>query len=163
MSNRKKQFKLNGNDLKIAMTRGGAVPLDKFQSEKKIEAGEVEQGMRFNHGKLEWDLVSFKSLEPLVKVLMYGAHKYSVFEDEAGNKFPGYKIPMSEAGNYKLVSSGANNWKKGLPLNKILESLTRHLVELKEVADCDEESKLQHIGHILCNAMFYSYFVNVKK
>lgn len=33
-------------------------------------------GSRFNKGKLKWSLVSMKALEPMVKVLMFGAEKY---------------------------------------------------------------------------------------
>ena len=37
---------------------------------------EKEKGSRFNQGKLRWSLVHFKSLEPLVRVLEFGAKKY---------------------------------------------------------------------------------------
>lgn len=37
-------------------------------------------GLRYNTGKLKWSLVDYPSLEPLVKVLEFGAEKYSKFE-----------------------------------------------------------------------------------
>lgn len=40
---------------------------------------------------------------------------------------------------------------------EILNSLMRHLVLLMDDEEIDSESWLEHIGHILCNAMFYSY------
>lgn len=86
-------------------------------------------GIRFNKNKLRWGLVHYKSLEPLVRVLMFGADKY---DDD--------------------------NWKKGMKKKEILESLQRHLAELIDGQTHDEESKMHHIGHILANAMFYSYF-----
>lgn len=89
----------------------------------------MDKALRYNKDKLKWSLVNFPALEPMVEVLMFGASKYS-----------------------------PNNWKKGLKQEEILESLQRHMNELYEGNLYDDESKLKHIGHILCNAMFYSYF-----
>lgn len=33
----------------------------------------VETGSRYNEGKLKWSYVPFKALEPMVRVLMFGA------------------------------------------------------------------------------------------
>lgn len=84
---------------------------------------------RFNEGKLKWSLVDYKALEPLVRVLEYGANKYS-----------------------------ADNWKKGLDKKEILESTMRHLIALISDQPLDDESKLEHEGHVLANMMFYSHF-----
>lgn len=89
---------------------------------------------RFNEGKLRWSLVSWKALQPMVKVLEFGATKYS-----------------------------DHNWKKGLKYTEICESLQRHLNAFVEGENDDPESKLSHIGHILCNAMFLSYMYLFKK
>lgn len=93
-----------------------------------------EQGVRENSGKLKWSLVSMRSLAPMVRVLMFGAQKY---ED--------------------------HNWKKGLKYTEICESLQRHLNSFMEGKDNDSESKLSHVGHILCNAMFLSYMTLFRK
>lgn len=90
-----------------------------------------EKGLRYNDGKRKWSLVHFKSLEPLVEVLEFGAKKYA-----------------------------PENWKKGLDKKEILESMMRHLMSLMDGEALDPESKKHHIGHIMCNAMFYSYFDN---
>lgn len=90
-------------------------------------------GLRYNTGKLQWSLIDYKSLEPLVKVLEFGAEKYS-----------------------------ADNWKKGLYTREIIESLLRHTYALLEGEDNDQESTLPHIGHILANAMFLSFMLNNK-
>lgn len=87
-----------------------------------------EKSLRYNEGKLKWSLVHFKSIEPMVRVLMFGAAKYS-----------------------------PNNWKKGLDRDEILESMQRHLAALIDGEENDKESKLHHIGHIMCNCMFYSF------
>ena len=94
---------------------------------------ENKKADRFNDGKLKWSLVHFESLNPMVKVLEFGAQKYS-----------------------------ADNWKKGLDKKEILESMMRHLTALMDGQEKDPESGLHHIGHIQCNAMFYSYFLNKK-
>lgn len=83
---------------------------------------------RFNVGKTRWSLMDFESLEPLVQVLEFGATKYS-----------------------------RDNWKKGMPVSEICDSLLRHLIAFMSGEDDDKESNLPHIGHILCNAMFLSY------
>lgn len=90
----------------------------------------LDQAMRFNNGKLQWTLMDFPSFEPMIKVLMYGAHKYA-----------------------------RDNWKKGSSKTEILDSLLRHVAELTQGNLMDDESKLEHIGHLMCNAMFYSYFI----
>lgn len=93
-----------------------------------------EKSLRFNQGKVQWSLVDFKSIESLPKVLEFGAKKYS-----------------------------RNNWKKGLDLNQILDSLSRHLFALMDGQINDPESGLPHIGHVMCNAMFFEYHLNKQK
>jgi hypothetical protein len=88
-------------------------------------------GNRYNDGKLKWSYVHFKSLEPMVRVLMFGAQKYEPF-----------------------------NWQKGLKKDEILESMQRHLAKLIDGEANDAESGLSHLGHIQCNAMFYQYMVD---
>lgn len=93
-----------------------------------------EKALRYNDGKPDWSLVDFHSLLPMVRVLEYGAKKYTVGE-----------------------VSGRENWKKPMDKKQILNSMLRHLIQLMEDEELDSESWLQHIGHIMCNAMFYSY------
>jgi hypothetical protein len=92
------------------------------------------EGLRYNTGKLKWGLVSWKALAPMVRVLMFGAEKYD-----------------------------DHNWKKGLKYTEVTESLQRHLNAFIEGEENDPESKLSHVGHILCNAMFLSYMSMYKK
>lgn len=55
-----------------------------------------------------------------------------------------------------------DNWKKPMDKKQILNSMMRHLVSLMEDEELDSESNLKHIGHIMCNALFYSYHSNQK-
>lgn len=98
----------------------------------KLESATKKEAMRFNEGKEKWGLVNFEALKPMVQVLMYGAKKYE-----------------------------PRNWEKGLSKEEILESMLRHVFELLKGNLIDSESNYPHIGHIMCNALFYSYFTTV--
>ena len=57
-----------------------------------------------------------------------------------------------------------DNWKKHLDRRKLLESAQRHLAALMDGEEIDPETGESHIGHLMCNAMFYSYhYVILKK
>jgi len=93
-----------------------------------------EKSLRFNDGKLKWSYVHFKSLEPMIHVLMFGAQKYT-----------------------------PNNWMIKLDRKEILESSMRHLTDLLDGEEIDKESGLPHAGHIQCNMMFYNYHTEKEK
>jgi uncharacterized protein YuzB (UPF0349 family) len=92
-----------------------------------------KQALRYNQGKVQWSLVDYKSIEPMVRVLEYGCLKYS-----------------------------KNNWKKGMPVSQIIESMLRHTYKLLEGELVDPESGIEHVGHIQCNAMFLAYVLKEK-
>ena len=94
---------------------------------------QVQQALRYNQGKTQWSLVDFDSLEGLVHVLEYGAKKY--------NK---------------------DNWKKGMPVTQVSESLMRHLFAFLRGEDIDPESGCRHISHVMCNTMFLEYILREK-
>jgi hypothetical protein len=103
--------------------------------ENKTIKQEVDslQALRYNQGKLQWSLVDFKSLEGLVRVLEMGAKKYD-----------------------------KHNWKKGMPVTQVSESLMRHLFAFLNGENTDPESGLSHISHVICNAMFIEYIMREK-
>lgn len=92
-----------------------------------------EQALRYNEGKLQWSLIDWKSLEGLVRVLEMGAKKYA-----------------------------RDNWKKGMPVTQVSESLMRHLFAFMSGEDKDPESGLNHLSHVMCNAMFLEYIMREK-
>jgi hypothetical protein len=96
-----------------------------------VEMKDPSRGLRFNKSKPRWSLVHFKSLEPMIRVLEFGAKKYA-----------------------------PENWKKGLIKKEILESMQRHLGALIDGEEVDSETGISHMGHIQCNAMFYNYMVD---
>ena len=83
---------------------------------------------RLNAGKLQWSLVDFTALEPMVRVLMKGAQKYS-----------------------------PENWKNGLSYTSILDSTMRHMTAFKAGEDLDPETGEPHTAHMLCNLMFLAW------
>lgn len=94
---------------------------------------ETEQALRYNENKRKWSMVDFESLEGMVKVLENGALKYN-----------------------------RDNWKKGMPVTEVIESLLRHTFTLLKGEENDKESGLSHISHIQCNAMFIDYILRNK-
>jgi len=88
---------------------------------------------RFNEGKPKYSLIDLPSLEVMVRVLEFGTNKYK-----------------------------RNQWKRGLKVTEIIDSLLRHISAFLDGEDIDPESGISHIGHIQCNAMFLSYMMNNK-
>ncbi len=86
------------------------------------------QAERYNRGKPQYSLICLKSLQPMIRVLEFGAEKYA-----------------------------RDNWKQGLDKNHIVDSLLRHVAALLAGETLDVESGLSHIGHIQANAMFLGH------
>lgn len=123
---------------RVTLKRNELFSIDKINDLKEQKSREDQikdptKAARFNEGKPQWSLVHFKSLEPMVRVLEFGALKYA-----------------------------PKNWQKPMDTMKILESMQRHLVALFDGEEVDSESGISHMGHIMCNAMFYNYHKELK-
>ncbi len=105
-------------------------PIGEWQ-EKLEKFEKAKQSLRYNTDKPKWSLVHWKSMEPMVRVLEFGAKKYS-----------------------------PHNWKRGFVGSELLESAMRHLTAMMDGEVTDSESGLSHAGHVQCNMMFYNYFNN---
>ena len=79
--------------------------------------------MRFNAGKLRFDLVPPDVIEVLVRIYTMGAAKYA-----------------------------DRNWEKGFDWMSCCASLERHLNDWKKGIDRDPESGELHMGHVMWNA-----------
>lgn len=91
-----------------------------------------EKGLRFNEGKLRYDLLHPKAQEGIVKVLTIGAQKYA-----------------------------PRNWEKGMSWSTVVASLKRHLAAFESGEDFDKETGELHIDHIQCNAHFLSAYYKI--
>lgn len=89
---------------------------------------------RKNDDKLCYSLVDVESIEGLIRVLEFGAKKYS-----------------------------PNNWQKGLTYTSIYDSLMRHMTAIMKGEDIDPKSGLPHIDHVGCNWMFLSWMMRNRK
>lgn len=81
-------------------------------------------GLRFNQGKLRYDLLPPFAMEQYAKVMTRGAVKYP-----------------------------ERNWEKGMSWSNVIASLKRHLAEIEKGNDYDEETGLLHSAHVAWNAM----------
>jgi hypothetical protein len=88
------------------------------------EASGSKQGMRFNTGKLRYDLLPPEGLEELVKVYTMGAEKYA-----------------------------PRNWEKGISVTGCFASIMRHSFAWLRGETRDPESGLHHMGHVAWNAI----------
>lgn len=88
------------------------------------------EGIKADDGKIEWDLLSLKELEPMVRVLMFGAKKYA-------------------KDNWQKVQDGKTRY---------YNALMRHLSSYAAGELIDSESGESHLAHALCNLYFLSWF-----
>jgi 5'(3')-deoxyribonucleotidase len=89
----------------------------------------LNRGLRYNSGKLRYDLVHPWAQEKFVEVLSFGAAKYE-----------------------------SRNWEKGMSWTNTVASLKRHLAAWEAGEDYDPESGLLHVAHMACNVHFLTAF-----
>ncbi len=100
----------------------------------KVSNTEVAE--RHNTGKPLLSMISLTCLTPCAEVLQWAC-------TEKVNPYP------------------KNNWRKGMPVSKILDSLLRHIGDLQDGKVLDDESKKRLIGHIQCNSLFLGNDKNI--
>jgi len=86
-------------------------------------------GVKYDVGKLRYDLIPPEVLEALASVLTHGADKY-----------------------------GDDNWKDGIQYNRVYAALERHLQDWRKGNLIDKDSELPAIWHVLANICFLVYF-----
>jgi CRISPR/Cas system CMR-associated protein Cmr3 (group 5 of RAMP superfamily) len=87
---------------------------------------EKELGLKDDKSKLRWDLLPMETIEEVVKVLTMGANKYA-------------------PNNWQLVDNAKDRY---------YAAAMRHIVEWRKGNKIDDESKLNHLSHVMCNIMF---------
>jgi hypothetical protein len=112
-------------------------------SEKNNSTTEKGNGLRYNQGKLRYDLVHPKAHADMVEVLTYGVTKYA-----------------------------DRNWQKGFSWNSVIASAKRHLSAIEAGEDYDYDPNCQgcidgyctkhsgklHIANLACNVHFLNAF-----
>lgn len=88
------------------------------------EGIKLTEPTKYDEGKLRWDLVPWRQLEKVVKVIDHGATKYA-----------------------------PDNW-KGLGADRWFAAALRHLTAWKEGEKGDEDSGLDHLAHAACSILF---------
>ena len=83
-----------------------------------------EPGLRYDNGKLRYDLLPADALAELVKVYTFGAAKYA-----------------------------DRNWEKGMSWSRCFGSLLRHAFAYWAGEDNDQETELPHMAHVAWNAL----------
>jgi uncharacterized HAD superfamily protein len=92
----------------------------------------THKGLRFNEGKLRYDLVHTWAHEQMVRILTKGAQKYT-----------------------------ERNWERGMAWSNVLSSLERHLTAIKAGEDYDQETGELHAAHLACNAHFLTAYYKI--
>lgn len=91
-------------------------------------------GKKDTTGKLPFHLLSGPALEEIAKVLAYGM----------------------ESGRY-----AERNWEEGLSYEDVFQALQRHAWKWQSGHTHDDESGLNHMGHVACLAMFLIHYSKV--
>lgn len=81
-------------------------------------------GLRYNGGKLRYDLMEPFAMKELATVFTRGAQKYA-----------------------------PRNWEKGMKWSDVLASLERHIADFKAGIDRDAETNCLHMAHVAWNAL----------
>lgn len=90
---------------------------------------QAEAAQKFDTDKLQWSLLPMDALSLVVKVMMFGAKKYSV-----------------------------NNWRKGMEWTRLYDAAKRHMDAWLGGEDLDPESGLPHIAHAICCLLFALWY-----
>jgi hypothetical protein len=83
-------------------------------------------GKKYDSGKLRWDLLPLDAIEKVVEIMTFGSVKY-----------------------------GDNNWQNVKNANnRYTAALLRHFCAHRKGEKLDQETKLLHLSHMACNAIF---------
>jgi hypothetical protein len=97
-----------------------------FVERQKARSQTLGEGKKYDSEKDRWDLLNLEDLEGVVKILTFGAKKYS-------------------PNNWQMVENGVERY---------YAALLRHLVAWRKGEYLDSESGLPHVDHAFCNMYF---------
>ena len=131
------QFKDNNNETRFTIHGEWEDVVEDFMDGKDGIVDDIHsitgpsKAMRFNEGKsqLSYMLEADVAMKGMCDVFAFGAEKYD-----------------------------RGNWKKGLEPSEVMDSMLRHMTAYQNGEVLDPESRLPHVDHIMCNAVFLSTF-----
>ena len=86
----------------------------------------MDQGTKYDDGKLRYDLVPFRAMDEVVRVLTYGATKYS-------------------PDNWRYVPHAEERYPA---------AALRHISAYLQGEKYDRESNMPHLAHAICSLLF---------
>jgi len=84
----------------------------------------MEEGIKFDKGKLQWHQLPLDAIEEIINVYMKGADVY-----------------------------GYENWKKGFEYSRIYDAAIRHLSEFWKGNQKDQDTELYHLAQAAWNCI----------
>jgi len=107
-------------------SKKGTLTFTKEQEELRQKAKNGDLGIKFDDERNRWDLLPWREIEQVVKILTFGAKKYA-----------------------------DDNWKYIPDLKKrYFAAAMRHLVAWQKGEMLDQESGENHLSHALCCILF---------
>lgn len=91
-----------------------------------------KEGLKYDSGKLRYDLLPTIEIEKLVDILSFGAKKYGDW-------------------NWINLENAEDRY---------FAALLRHLFAYRNGEHLDPESGRHHLSHVMCNAVFLSHIVD---
>ena len=126
----------------------------------------MEKGKRYNTGKLRYELLPHGPIQEIIRVYTNGAHKYTVYEDESGNRALGKDVPIEEVVKRKMrvVEDGSDNWRKGMSWMETLACAERHIAAFKggEDIDPDPMMRTRHLANAAWNIIAVLEFMDTR-
>lgn len=99
-------------------------------SEPSPESGSTTSvGLKFDEGKLPWNLMPPESIEQILEILDFGSKKYAAW-----------------------------NWAKGISYSRLFAATMRHMWAWYRGEENDPETSKSHLAHASCCIVFLLYF-----
>lgn len=149
---------------KLKNVLSSCVDLQNTESLKVFTKSELNLGVKFAEVLSDYTLITAIQLED-TEVF---------FVANATTQLDCFKIILNLFKKLQIISekvqidksgfslAGKDNWKKGMPVTQVTESLMRHLFAFLRGEDVDPESGCRHISHVMCNTMFLEYILREK-
>ena len=93
----------------------------------------IPQGRKDDSGKLPWSLLPSDAVEEVVKVLGYGAKRYT-----------------------------ERNWEKGVLYSRVFDAMMRHSWAWFRGENNDKDSGITHLAHAVCDGLFLLAYIKRK-